>query len=126
MFSILNIVFAWLSLAIIVLLCSLFPISKLLENKNDQNHSMSRLKYYLKKLHKPLGVVIIFIMLIHGRLSGQRPGIEAILILLISIMLLCSYCLRRKLPKGWKKMHLALTVFLLVAIIIHLFIAFSN
>lgn len=122
--SILNITFAWLSFTMIILLCSLYPLSKLLESKKNTNHDKIRkLKYYLKKIHRPLGVFVIFIMFIHGKLSGQRPGIEAILILLLSILLLVSYCLRRKFPKGWMILHRILTGFLLIAIFIHILLA---
>lgn len=122
--SILNITFAWLSLIIIFLLCSLYPLSKLLENKKYVNNDkIIKLKNTLKKLHKPLGVLVILIMFIHGKLSGQRPGIEAILILLLSILLLVSYCLRKKFPKGWMLLHRSLTALLLIVIIIHILLA---
>lgn len=121
--SILNITFAWLSLIVIILLCSLYPLSKLLENEKYNNEKIMKYKYYLKNIHKPLGVIVIFIMFIHGKLSGQRPGIEAILILLLSILLLLSYCLRKKFPKGWMIIHRSLTLLLLITIFIHVFLA---
>lgn len=112
------IIFAWLSLLIVILLLALFPVSRLAAKK--QNKYLRKTKSLLLQWHKLLGVLLIFVILIHGKTAMKRPGIEANAILLLAIILLVSYLIRKRSPKTWLYTHRFLSVLFILAVLIHL------
>lgn len=118
----LYIIFAWLSLLTVILLLAIFPISKLSEI--IQNKKLIKFKHFLKKWHKLLAVILISIMIIHGKTAMKRPSIEAIMLLVLMIIFLISYLLKKRFFNTWLYLHRILSVLFMIMLIIHLLKAY--
>lgn len=121
-YTTLHIIFAWLSTLAIILLALLYPLNYY-TNTHEPNsqHPLYKARSILKKTHKPLGIIVIITILIHGRFSMQHPGFNlGTLCLLLTLLLACSYMLKKVLRQYWKHIHKALTISLIIATILHI------
>lgn len=123
-YTTLHVIFAWLSTFGILLLILLYPLKRYASNHTlDTLHPINKSIRILKKLHKPIGVLVIITALIHGRFSMQHPGMNfGTLCLLLTILLACSYALKKVFTRHWKTIHRILTWSLVIALILHIFI----
>lgn len=117
MYSILSSLFAWISFVLILLLIVLFPLSRM--------NGKQAWKQKLLIWHKPLGILVLFTMLTHGILSMKRPMIDALALLVITLLIIVSYPMRKYIPFLWLYLHHFLTVLIVVAILIHIYIVYQ-
>lgn len=115
-------ILAWVSLIVILLLCALYAANRKVK-LDPHNESLTAMRRVLYRYHKVIGILIIFIVFIHGKTSGKRPDAIALLSLLLLILLPLSYLLKKKLPNGWIIIHRILTIILLLLIVIHIILA---
>jgi len=118
-----NVVTAWISVFLAVLL-SIIYLLRILNKGQKKNIRIERLNKKLRNAHKPMGMAFVAFAGIHGLLSSG-----AILsfnfgtaCLVMGILLGLSYALRKVLPGkfSWIKPHRYLTVILIVFLGLHL------
>lgn len=123
-----DVILSWSSFIIIILCSLIFPLRIMLKySKFNSLNILVKLYYILRKYHKILGFISIFISLIHCRISQNSTGIRSsfgafLLILLISLAL--TYKLRKLLGPKWLSIHRFLTIILLLGVMFHSFIEF--
>lgn len=107
----------WISLVIGLLLLAKF-FGRLSKNKTTNQ--------YLRKIHKPLGNVLIAIAVVHGALSfagntqALLQGFTGLLALLSAFFLARTFYAKKKLKNKWLQMHKHLALLFFVLIVIHI------
>lgn len=85
-----------------------------------KEHPLNVWNRRLRKAHKPMGIALAIVGLIHG-LASQTPVLWGIVCCITIFLLGINYMLRRKISKpNWMKVHRALTVIMLVTLALHL------
>lgn len=112
--------FGWISFAICILLLSKV-IGRISNNK--------KLNQILRNVHKPLGITIIIIGLIHGLLcitDNFELNIQIItgtILWIFIIALARTFYARVKLKTKWFQMHRHLSIVLVILMIIHIIVS---
>lgn len=119
--EILNIFFAWLLSTFILVLSIIYPLRLYCQKKKlNTNSFIYRINRFFRRIHKSLGIAVIFITLLHCRLSSQHFGLNTgTICFLISLLILCTY-FRKNLRRKWILLHRELTVLLWLLIILHI------
>lgn len=119
--DILPIVIAWIIATGVFLLSVIYPMRIYIKHKLQVNHPISKANKFLRKIHKPLGVVIIPLTFLHCRFSSQKLGLNiGTALLFILVLLLLSYFFRKLLKSKWMGLHRSLTLALWVLLIVHI------
>lgn len=116
-----NIIFAWISVALTLLLCVIYILRKY---NDKESVVIKKCNKFLRKYHKILGITLIFIGFIHGYFSSidvLSPN-KGTISWILSILLGLSFYLRNKIKinKSWIYYHRILTVVFLIMIVIHI------
>lgn len=126
----LNIFFAWLLSVCILGLSIIYPLRLYCHKKKLNTTScIYRANKFLRKIHKFLGIVVIWMTLLHCRLSSQHFGMNTgTICLFISLLILCTYLFRKRFKSKWLLLHRNLTGLLWLLIIAHIVLTryFSN
>lgn len=91
--------FAWLPALLIFLLTIIYPLRLYCKHEGlNQNHPLSKLNKFLRRVHKTLGGLVILFTFLHCRISSQKLGFNTGTICLIILTLIFfTYILRRPL-----------------------------
>ena len=126
----LNIFFAWLLSACILGLSIIYPLRLYCHKKKlDTTSYIYRANKFLRKIHKFLGIAVVWMTLLHCRLSSQHFGMNTgTICLIISLLILCTYLFRKRFKSKWLLLHRNLTGLLWLLIIAHIVLTryFSN
>lgn len=119
--QILNIVFAWVSAALIFLLSILYPLRKYGQSRRlPAGRFFLKLNRSLRKIHKPMGVLLIGTGFLHCFFSDQKLGLNTgTACLFLTVMAFISFLLRGFLKKRWLPLHRLWTLALWVLLIGH-------
>lgn len=86
----------------------------------DKNHFINVWNRRLRKAHKPMGIALAIVSLIHG-IASQTPVLWGIVCCITIFLLGLNYMLRKKITKpNWMKVHRILTVVMLITLVLHL------
>lgn len=97
----------------------IFVLRKLGKGK-DKNHFINVWNRRLRKAHKPMGIMLAIVSLIHG-LASQTPALWGIVCCITIFLLGLNFMLRKKITKpNWMKVHRVLTVVMLITLVLHL------
>lgn len=115
-------IIAWVTMLGIFLLSIIYPLRKYCTSRKlPVSHLLCRINRFLRKIHKPLGVLIIPITFLHCRFSTQKLGLNfGTLCLVLLVILLFTYLLRKVLKGRWMKLHRAFTTALWIIVTIHI------
>lgn len=122
-----NLAFAWISTVCVFFLCVTFPVRILLKNKFSKSFFLKSVNSFLRKIHKPLGIVTIIIVFIHCRISFESTGLRSfigVVLLLLLLIITFSYFIRKIISGVWLKVHQALSLILVLISIYHIFLEF--
>lgn len=123
-YEIIRIVIAWITAAGIMLLSVIYPM-RIYGQKHRlrPEHPISKVNKCLRRIHKPLGVMIIPITFLHCRFSSQKLGLNmGTFLLVMLVLLLLTYLFRKPLKGRWMKLHRGFTVLLWLLLIAHILI----
>ncbi|MDD3140768.1 MAG: hypothetical protein PHX08_17605 [Lachnospiraceae bacterium] len=123
-YEIARIIIAWITAIGIMLLSIIYPMRIYVQKyRLRPEHPISKANKFLRKIHKPLGVVIIPFTFLHCRFSSQKMGFNMGTFLLVLLaLLLLNYSCRKLLRSKWIKLHRGLTVLLWSLLIAHILI----
>jgi len=122
---ILNYVLAWVGILLAVALCVIY-ILRVVEKKmgNGQDNWMKRANQLLRRYHKPLGIILVIVGLIHGLYSSDELLSLNLGTLLwaVSLALGLNWMFRRykHYPKSWIHLHRYLALLFVLLIPIHI------
>ena len=114
--------FGWISLAMCVLLLAKY-IGRISKNK--------KINQLLRKIHKPLGLVVIGIAILHGIIcfaKNPQAIIQNITGLILWVLIIClarTFYARIRLKTKWFQMHRHLAIILCIIMIIHIVFSIS-
>lgn len=114
--------FGWISLAMCILLLAKY-IGRISKNK--------KINQSLRKIHKPLGIAVIGIAVLHGIICFIKTpqaiiqNISGLILWLLIIGLVGTLCARARLKAKWFQMHRYLSIILCVIMIIHIVLSIS-
>lgn len=119
--EILNIFFAWLVSICVLGLSIIYPLRLYCQKKKlNTNSFICRINRFFRRIHKSLGIAVIFITLLHCRFSSQHFGLNTGTICFwILLLILCTYLFRKNLKRKWILLHRELTALLWLLIILH-------
>ena len=117
----LNLLLAWLSAFVMLLLSALYPLRLIRQRRRlPPGHWIAKLHRCLRRAHKPLGIGAIGLIFLHCRFSSQRLGLNTgSFCLAMALLLLLSYVLRKRL-KNWLGLHRGLTLVLWLGLGLHI------
>ena len=110
----------WISLAICLLLLAKYI------GRVSKYQSFNR---FLRKAHKPLGIAVTIIGIIHGFISFMKhsqdvtANVSGLFTLVVICLLAATFCVRTKLKSRWFVLHWLLSIVLIVLLTIHTAIA---
>ncbi|KZL91727.1 FMN-binding protein [Clostridium magnum] len=112
---------AWISVAIASLLCIIYILRKLILKTKGKNKFIISLNKILRKVHKPLGVLLIITGLTHGIFSSVSVLSLNLgtITWVIAILLTLTWMFRKSL-KGWIYYHRILSVIFALVLIAHI------
>ncbi|MGL4605957.1 MAG: FMN-binding protein [Eubacteriaceae bacterium] len=118
-----NIITAWISVGLILLL-SIIYLLRIINKGTYKNKLIGKINKKLRKIHRPLGICFLIFGCIHGYFSSEKliSLNFGTLGIIIGVLLGLNYLLRKPL-KGhgsWIKIHRYLTVLLIVTVGLHL------
>lgn len=118
----LNVILAWVAVALSFLLIVIWILRPISKKRNIE--WVKKLNRTLRKHHKVIGILLIIVALVHGLLSSESVlsfnwGTAS---WLVCVLLGLSWLLRKKLnfKKWWMYIHRVLTVAFIVLLLIHL------
>lgn len=113
---------AWLTALVMMLLSVIYPMRLYCQKKkHSPEHRLFKINRCLRKIHKPLGIVVIPLTFLHCRFSAQSLGMNMGTILLILLfLLLFTYVFRAVLKGKWMLLHRSLTIILWVVTTTHI------
>ncbi len=109
-----------LTIPLTILVCIIFVL-RIAGKGKDKNHLFNSLNRRLRRIHIPLGLLLIAVSTIHG-ICTETPLFSfnwGTICLAVLFLLALSYYLRKHLH-NWMRWHRILTVLFLIAFIIHL------
>lgn len=101
---------------ILLLLCILEPLRRKSEAKGN------RMLRTVLKPHAAYGVLLLAFSMIHGILSGNKPGMISgkIAWLCLLVLLICSLFKERWKKATWMRIHRVLAVLLSILVLVHI------
>ena len=118
----LNLIFAWISVLLAVLLSVIF-VMRVIIKKNTDTPKLKKVNRFLRKHHKLLGILLVGTGFIHGYFSSEKILSFNIgtLSWVVSILLGINWMIRSKLSKwkGWMFYHRLMTLIFIATIVIH-------
>lgn len=119
-----TVLLAWLPAVLIIALSIIYPLRLYCQRKRlPQSSLFVKANRFLRKIHKEMGLSVIFLTFIHCRTSSQKPGINIGTFCLILLFLLwLSYLLRKQLKKNWIILHRCFTAILLGFLVVHILV----
>lgn len=110
---------ASLTLPLTFALVIIFVLRKLGKNYAKE-HPVNVLNRKLRRLHKPMGITLAVVSVIHG-ISTQTAAFWGTLCTITVLLLGLNFMFRRKFKKPhWLNVHRALTVLMLLTLFLHL------
>lgn len=110
---------AKLTLPLTFLLVIIYVLRKLGKGK-DKSHIINVWNRRLRKVHKPMGITLAAVALVHG-ISAESPMLWGIICLVSIFMLVLSFVLRKKIKKpNWMKVHRVLVLVMLASFALHM------
>jgi len=118
------------SIVVFVILTIIYPLRLCcLKGKLSKTNPISKINHFLRKIHIPLAVSSIIIVLLHCRFSDQWFELNiGTVCLLFVIFLLLTYLFRKKLKFGeknkinWMVFHRFFTAMFWILIVAHILI----
>ena len=119
-----TVLLAWLPAIFIIALSIIYPLRLYCQWKSlPQSSPLVRANRFLRKIHKEMGITVIFLTLLHCRTSSQKLGANIGTFCLILLFLLWfSYLLRKQLKKNWIILHRILTAILFSLLVLHVLV----
>lgn len=115
---------AWIATAVGLFLASKYLIRKSIQENPPYKADIIKLNKLSKKLHIPLGILLVLLGLIHGLFSSFNviSFNMGTICWIISILLGVNWLIRKKLnsPALWIKHHRCLTIIFLLTLFLHL------
>lgn len=122
--SFFNVITAWASVALLVLVSAIWILRILVQNKIVAKQSvLFRCNRSLRKYHKLVGIAFLVVAFIHGVLSSNKVfsinwgSASFFIILIMGVSYLVKYRVTRKV---WLGVHRILTIGVIATLIIHL------
>ena len=86
----------------------------------DKNHFINVWNRRLRKAHKPMGIILAIVSLIHG-ITSQIPVLWGIVCCISIFLLGLNYLLRKKIKKpNWIKIHRILAIIMIITFVLHM------
>lgn len=105
-----------------LLLSILYPVRLYCQkHKLTQTSKLYNFKEFLHNIHKPLGIASVVLTTLHCIISSQHPALNSgTLCLILVLLILFTYLLRKILKRKWLKYHRILTAILWFTILTHI------
>lgn len=111
--------FGWIVFVSILLLMFSFVLLR----RKERCVIIKQVLLFFSRYHKQIGILVLLVMFLHGKLMGQRPDVLAILCLLFTILLFISNVLHKTNRSLFIFIHKILAIILFVLMILHILFA---
>lgn len=115
-------ILGWINIGIIVIITSPFWLKRINKHIFNNNRDINKVVKGLRKLHKPLGISLVLLGIIHGYLALGAIKLHTGIILLLSIMITVTLggIFYRKKYKVVFQWHKRMALIAVILVLIHL------